>query len=285
VLARRSVAGATVAARLDGSVQGDLVVVVIALRPGRRSRGRYGPAVVSGAIFDCDGVLVDSERAASEVLAGLITELGVETTVEEAIGTYMGRSWASCMEILESRLGGPPPLSLRDRYRAGVVAAWRRELQPVPGIEAALDEIDVPVCVASSGEHERMRLTLGLSGLLPRFEGRLFSATEVARGKPAPDLFLHAAERMGFDPATTVVVEDTVPGVQAGRAAGMRVLAFARLVPAAALQAAGGEAFDDMRRLPALVRAGAPARTSRAASLRRGPRTIAARRPPPRSAP
>jgi beta-phosphoglucomutase-like phosphatase (HAD superfamily) len=98
-----------------------------------------------------------------------------------------------------------------------------------------------------------MRLSLGLTGLLPRFDGRIFSATEVDNGKPAPDLFLHAADEMGFDPATTVVVEDTVPGVRGGRAAGMRVLAFARFVSAEDLAAAGGEVFDDMRALPDLL--------------------------------
>jgi HAD superfamily hydrolase (TIGR01509 family) len=207
----------------------------------------------TGVIFDCDGVLVDTERAANEVLAELITGLGMPTTVEETMATYMGRSWASCMAILEERLGEPPPGDLRDRYKAGAAAAWRRELRPVPGIVEALDAIELPTCVASSGEHERMRLTLGLTGLLPRFEGRIFSATEVERGKPAPDLFLHAADRMGFEPAGTVVVEDTVPGVKAGRAAGMRVLAFARFVTAEDLARAGGEVFDDMRRLPELI--------------------------------
>jgi len=209
--------------------------------------------VTESVIFDCDGVLVDSEPSANTVLASLIGELGISTTPEQTMTTYMGRSWASCIEILAAELGRPVPEDLRDRYRAGTEDAWRRELAPVPGIVAALDAIDLPSCVASSGEHERIRLTLGLTGLLPRFEGRIFSATEVARGKPAPDLFLHAAERMGFDPATTVVVEDTVPGVEAGRAAGMRVLAFARLTPAAALADAGGEVFDDMRQLPGLL--------------------------------
>jgi beta-phosphoglucomutase-like phosphatase (HAD superfamily) len=101
-----------------------------------------------------------------------------------------------------------------------------------------------------------MRLTLGLTGLLPRFQGRIFSATEVAQGKPAPDLFLHAADRMGFNAETTTVVEDTVPGVQAGRAAGMRVLAFARFVAATDLADAGGEVFEDMGRLPDLLAGG-----------------------------
>jgi HAD superfamily hydrolase (TIGR01509 family) len=209
--------------------------------------------VAESVIFDCDGVLVDTEPAANVVLAELITEIGIPTTPEQSLATYMGRSWASCVEIVERELGRPAPDDFGERYRAGVRAAWERELRPVPGVVEALDAIELPSCVASSGEHERMRLTLGLTGLLPRFEGRLFSATEVEHGKPAPDLFLHAAARMGFEPATTVVVEDTVPGVQAGRAADMRVLAFARLVPAADLAAAGGEVFDDMRALPDLL--------------------------------
>ena len=209
--------------------------------------------MAASVIFDCDGVLVDSEPAANAVLAAVITDLGLPTTPEQARADYMGRSWASCMEILAGKLGQPPPDDLRDRYRAGVEEAWQRDLQPVPGIVEALDAIDLPNCVASSGEHERMRLTLGLTGLLSRFEGRIFSATEVEHGKPAPDLFLHAATQMRFDPAETVVVEDTVPGVQGARAAGMRVLAFARLVSADELSAAGGEVFDDMRALPALL--------------------------------
>lgn len=209
--------------------------------------------MADAVIFDCDGVLVDTEPIANAVLARLIGELGVDTTPEDTMATYMGRSWASCMEILERRLGHPPPAGFTERYRAETAEAWRRELTPVPGVVEVLDALELPCCVASSGEHERLRLTLGLTGLLDRFEGRIFSATEVARGKPAPDLFLHAAERMGLDAATTVVVEDTVPGVRAGCAAGMRVLAFARLVPAAELAEAGGEVFDDMRDLPRLL--------------------------------
>jgi len=209
--------------------------------------------VAASVIFDCDGVLVDSEPVGNAVLAELISELGIPTSTEQSIATYMGRSMASCLALLEERLGQPPPADFADRYRAGVEAGWRRELAPVPGIVAALDQIELPTCVASSGDHDRMRLTLGLTGLWDRFAGRIFSATEVARGKPAPDLFLHAAERMGFDAAATAVVEDTVPGVRAGRAAGMRVLAFARLVPAADLAAAGGEVFDDMAALPDLL--------------------------------
>jgi HAD superfamily hydrolase (TIGR01509 family) len=206
-----------------------------------------------GVIFDCDGVLVDTEGAANRVLAELLTGEGLPTTAEDSMRTYMGRSWASCMALAAEQLGRDLPADLHDRYTAGVRAAWAERLDPIPGIVEALDRIDLPACVASSGEHERMRFTLGRTGLYERFAGRIFSATEVEHGKPAPDLFLHAARGMGFDPATTVVVEDTVPGVRAGRAAGMRVLGFARHTAASELAAAGAEPFGDMRRLPELL--------------------------------
>jgi len=209
--------------------------------------------VTAGVIFDCDGVLVDTEIIANRALASLVTELGIPTTTEESIVRYMGRSWTSVMSILTEELGAPPPEDLLRRYREAVEDAWRSELLPVPGIVEALDRIVLPYCVASSGDHDRIRLTLGITGLLSRFEGRIFSASDVANGKPEPDLFLHAAKRMGFDVPRTTVVEDTVPGVQAGKAAGMRVLAYARLVEPDLLAAAGGEVFSTMEELPSLL--------------------------------
>lgn len=209
--------------------------------------------MTGGVIFDCDGVLVDTEVVANTVLAGLVTDLGFPTTTEESIRRYMGLSWASIVDTIRSEIGSEPPADLHGRYLSGVHEAWRRELRPIPGIVEVLDRLALPFCVASSGEHERVRLTLGLTGLLPRFEGKIFSATDVARGKPAPDLFLHAARSMGFDPDTTTVVEDTVPGVRAALAAGMRALAYARLIDARDLEAAGGEVFTDMADLPGLL--------------------------------
>ena len=205
-------------------------------------------------IFDCDGVLVDTEPAANRVLAEVLTEEGLPTTQAESMATYMGRSWTSCMAIASDRAGRTLDAGrLHARYTAGVRAAWSEHLETTPFLVEALDAITLPTCVASSGEHERMRFTLGRTGLYERFEGRIFSATEVEHGKPAPDLFLHAARSMGFDPATTVVVEDTVPGAEAGRAAGMTVLGYARHTPAEQLAAAGARTFDDMRDLPGLV--------------------------------
>lgn len=208
-------------------------------------------------IFDCDGVLVDTELISNSVLAGLLTDAGLPTTFEQCMDIYRGRSMVSVMALATQRHGAPLPADIPDRYYAAIEVAFARDLQAVPGVVAALDAIALPVCVASSGPHHKMAVTLRHTGLWDRFEGRIFSASEVPAGKPAPDLFLHAAQRMGFDPASTAVVEDSVPGIEAARAAGMRALAFARHNDAdgEALAAAGGELFHDMAELPDLLAA------------------------------
>jgi len=206
-------------------------------------------------IFDCDGVLVDTELISNTVLARLLTEAGLPMTYEDCMRDFRGRSIASVMAIAGERHDRAWDFDVGERYYAEVEAVFRRQLEAVPGVIAALDEIVLPSCVASSGPHHKMAVTLQRTGLWDRFEGRIFSATEVAAGKPAPDLFLHAAARMGFDPACTAVVEDSLPGVQAAVAAGMRALAFTRHSDAAELAAAGGEPFDDMAELPALLEA------------------------------
>jgi HAD superfamily hydrolase (TIGR01509 family) len=210
--------------------------------------------VTEAVIFDCDGVLVDTELISNTVLAALLTQAGLPTTLEQCLRDYRGRSITSVMELAVARHGAPLPADIPERYYAETKVAFVRELRPVPGVIDALDRIALPSCVASSGPHHKMEVTLRHTGLWDRFAGRIFSATEVAHGKPAPDLFLHAARSMGFDPARTAVVEDSLPGIQAARAAGMRALAFARDADAAALQAAGGEPFVDMAALPGLLR-------------------------------
>jgi HAD superfamily hydrolase (TIGR01509 family) len=202
-------------------------------------------------IFDCDGVLVDSEPLSNQALADALTAAGHPMTTEETTATFMGRSWMSCEEIIRARFGAVPP-ELDADYRRRVAEAFETHLRPVPGVIEALDAIDRPTCVASSGPHEKMRHSLGLTGLYDRFAGRIFSAYDVGRGKPAPDLFLHAAAAMGFDPADCTVVEDSPVGVQAGRAAGMRVLGYAGRTNRAAL-AEADEVFADMADLAALI--------------------------------
>ena len=205
-------------------------------------------------IFDCDGVLVDSELISNRILGEQLTALGIPTTTEQSMERYMGGSLAAVLADVERALGGPPPASLVPEYRAATYAAFERELVAVEGIEAALDALGAtPTCVASSGEHDKLRRTLGRTGLLPRFEGRIFSASEVARGKPAPDLFLHAATRMGADPARCAVVEDAPVGVRAALAAGMAVFGYAGRTEPGRLAQDGVTVFRSMRELPGLL--------------------------------
>jgi HAD superfamily hydrolase (TIGR01509 family) len=212
-------------------------------------------AMTSAVIFDCDGVLVDTELISNTVLAELLTAAGLPTTYEQCLRDYRGRSLASVMAIAGARHGAALPGDIPERYYAAAKERFARELEPIPGVTEALDRIDLPSCIASSGPHHKMEVTLRRTGLWERFEGRIFSAYEVEHGKPAPDLFLHAARAMGFDPATTAVVEDSVPGIEAARAAGMRALAYAGDADADELAAAGGELFEDMAELPALLTA------------------------------
>ena len=209
-------------------------------------------------IFDCDGVLVDSEPISNRILATELTAIGLPTRPEDSVRDFMGRSWASCTAIVEERLGRKLPPGFAAGYHAAVFAAFEAELEPVAGIEAALERIEATSCVASSGAHDRIRKALGVTGLLERFDGRIFSATDVEHGKPAPDLFLHAAARMGFEPGECVVVEDAPAGVQAGRAAGMIVLGYAGLTPAGQLEAEGARTFTAMADLPGLLNGCAP---------------------------
>ena len=186
-------------------------------------------------IFDNDGVLVDSERLANGVLSRLLTECGLEMSEEECIERFMGGSIGRVRREAERLLERPLPGEFEDDYHRAVLDGFRTSLRPVPGIEQALSALTIATCVASSGTHERIRLALEVTGLLPLFDGRVFSADDVARGKPHPDLFEHAASVMGVAPAGCVVVEDSPLGVAAARAAGMRVVGYAAMTPTGAL--------------------------------------------------
>ncbi|MBP6766648.1 MAG: HAD family phosphatase [Reyranella sp.] len=213
-------------------------------------------------IFDCDGVLVDSEPLANTCFARALQREGLDWTVEETMRRLMGRSMKSCVEIVERELGRALPGEFVDRLQADTMQAFRdAPLKTIPGVVEAIDAIEaagIATCVASSGGLDKMRVTLGIAGLWGRFEGRIFSSSQVPRGKPFPDLFLHAAIEMNEQPFDCTVVEDSLPGVQAARAAGMRALAYvgAAHSDAAALQAAGGRTFDSMPSLPMLAWAG-----------------------------
>ncbi|MBN0046548.1 HAD family hydrolase [Streptomyces actuosus] len=207
-------------------------------------------------IFDNDGVLVDSEPLSNRLLAGYLTEVGHPTTYEESIRDYMGSAMHRIHELVLERTGQRLPEDFDDVFHARVFAAFERELEPVAGVTGVLEKLaadGVPYCVASSGSHERIRVGHRRTGLDRWFEdGRIFSAQDVGRGKPAPDLFLHAAERMGVPPQRCVVVEDSPLGVQAGVAAGMDVYGFTGMTAAENLEGAS-RLFADMGELADLL--------------------------------
>jgi HAD superfamily hydrolase (TIGR01509 family) len=204
-------------------------------------------------LLDCDGVLVDTERRLVPVDVTVLAALGWQLDEAEVVDRFLGRPHEHMVAEVERHVGRSLPEGWERQFQPLYDAALA-DLAPVDGVVEALDRLTVPTCVASSGSHAKMRRTLGRTGLLPRFSGRIFSADDVARGKPAPDLFLHAARSLGHEPAGCVVVEDSVAGVLAGRAAGMRVLGYGGgLVPGARLASAGAEVFRDMRALPDLL--------------------------------
>lgn len=203
-------------------------------------------------LFDCDGVLVDSERIANEVFARILhEEYGLILTLEQMYDRFLGRSFDQCLATIEDMIGKPPSASIRDRYRTEARHAMAARLTAVKGVERVLKDLRIPYCVASNGSHETMRLTLGKTKLLPLVEGRLYSAADVERGKPHPDVYQYAARRMdATDPAKCLVIEDSPWGVQAGIAANMTVFGYCERTPAATLTAAGAAyTFDAMDQL------------------------------------
>lgn len=227
--------------------------------------GAAGTWIKTGAtalvIFDCDGVLVDSEPISLRLLLETLAAAGLHLSPPEAAALFLGRSLASTREIVAREYGVIVGDGALDSMRRALYATFRAELAPIPHVAEALDALPAPYCVASSSQPERIELSLTVTGLWPRFAGRAFSAAMVANGKPAPDLFLFAAESLGYPPAACLVVEDSPAGILAAKAAGMKVVAFtggshaatdehraeaARLDPDAIIA--------DMRLLPALVR-------------------------------
>jgi HAD superfamily hydrolase (TIGR01509 family) len=207
-------------------------------------------------IFDCDGVLVDSERLSIRLDVELLAGLGWPMGEDEVIERWVGKTDAEMRREIEEHLGrdiGPEWDAFSGRY----TAAFAAELRPVAGIAAAVDAIQAAghaTCVASSGSHEKIRRNLALTGLRDRFDERIFSGEDVEHGKPAPDLFLHAAAAMGAEPGRAAVVEDSRHGVAAARAAGMWAFAYAGgVTPAASLEGVRTTVFEEMRDLPDLI--------------------------------
>ncbi|WP_330239347.1 HAD family hydrolase [Streptomyces sp. NBC_00525] len=207
-------------------------------------------------IFDNDGVLVDSEPIANTILAAYLTELGHPTSYEESLRDYMGSAVHRVHDTILERTGTKLPEDFDVTLHSRTFAAFEEELEPVPGVDDVLGMLvadGIPYCVASSSSHQRIRVSHRRTGLDQWFEEEwIFSAEDVRVGKPAPDLFLHAAERMGVAPDRCVVIEDSPLGVEAARAAGMDVYGFTSMMPAARLTGVTGH-FSDMSQLPELL--------------------------------
>jgi len=211
-------------------------------------------------IFDCDGTLVDSEPASLAVLEQFVADLGLTMSHDEVVRAFVGRAAAASLALMARMLGRPLPAGSAEEWERREFEAFSRSGVPaVDGVAGAIDRITLPICIASSGSHARMAVTLGSSGLLDRFrarlDGRIFSATEVARGKPFPDLFLHAAAQLSVEPDRCAVIEDSPAGVTAAVAAGMTAFAYAAggHSNVADLEQAGAVTFLNMAELPDLL--------------------------------
>lgn len=204
-------------------------------------------------IFDCDGVLVDSEPLTTALIVEHVQRLGLELDVESALRRFKGGRMADVIAYVEKQLGITVPEDFVPQFRAELAERLGSQVEAVPGIVQVVAELQWPSCVASNGPRMKMDASLGRAGLLAYFEGRIYSAYEVGSFKPEPDLFLHAAAAHGASPVGCVVIEDSVSGVRAGVAAGMTVLAYDAEGDGDAMAQAGGRLFEDMRLLPELL--------------------------------
>jgi len=177
-------------------------------------------------IFDCDGVLIDSEVISARILVDQLGRVGVHVDFSYVQKHFLGRSWTKVAAEVRISYGLDLDSDFEERYRSDLLSAFETELRAVPGVDTVIDELGVASCVATSSSPKRARRSLALTGLAPRFGDRLFTASQVKNGKPAPDLFYFTAESMGIEPARCLVIEDSMPGVVAAQTAGMQVWRF-----------------------------------------------------------
>ena len=217
------------------------------------------PSQIDLVIFDCDGVLVDNEVISCHAHAETLTRHGYPITPDQVLARFLGVSDREARQAIEAELGRRLPDDFELQMKQAALQRYSDELKAIPYARETIATIGLPTCVASSGTPEKIHHGLVSAGIYDLLAPNIFSATQVKRGKPAPDLFLFAAERMQVPPERCVVIEDSVPGITGARTAGMTVLGFhggshCRAGHAETLQVAGAVmTFDDMRRLPALI--------------------------------
>jgi HAD superfamily hydrolase (TIGR01509 family) len=208
---------------------------------------------IACVIFDCDGVLVDSEVLGIKILLDMTAAYGVKVDLNDAVKDLSGRRLKEAISMLQTQAETDFPVDLEEMFRERSYQVFQKEVLPVAGIHDLLDALEVPFCVASSGPVEKICLNLTITGLISYFDQRIFSAYEINSWKPDPGIFLHAARQMGFTPDQCVVVEDSLAGIQAAKAGGFKVFGYANQHNAQDLAAAGATVFYHMRELPALL--------------------------------
>ncbi|WP_456311831.1 HAD family hydrolase [Pseudomonas shirazensis] len=178
-------------------------------------------------IFDCDGVLVDTEKIGNGILLSMSAEYGFEMELEQAYRDFNGRSLKECFLHIENAIGKKLPENFETDYRQKSFEAFKTQVKPMEGIVAFLNQLTIPYCVASSGPVDKIRLNLEVAGLLERFENKIFSSYQINSWKPDPGIFLHAAKQMGFEVKDCIVIEDSKAGVISGISGGFKVYGFA----------------------------------------------------------
>lgn len=204
-------------------------------------------------IFDCDGVLVDSEEITNRVLVEMGNALGIDLDFAYASEQFTGSSLRSIFDWMEDQLDRPLPANFEQDFRAKTFDLFRTEIKPIPGVRELLDQVTVPVCVASSGPLNKMELNLTTTELIDKFDGNLFSCYQIGKWKPDPAIFLHAASTMGFEPEECVVIEDSISGVRAAKRGGFTVCAYVGDRDGSVLTAEGAIVFRDMGALVELI--------------------------------
>ena len=204
-------------------------------------------------IFDCDGVLVDSELITAKVLVTMGRDLGLHINPDFVVGEFLGKSLNDIMHYLDVLTEGHLPPDFESEYRKKTYKAFKNELKPIAGVHSVIENLEVPFCVASSGPLEKIRANLTTTGLIDKFEGRLFSCYEIQRWKPNPDIFLHAAKTMGFIPEECAVVEDSKVGVQAALAGGFDVFVYSKNGHGYPIDLQETFVFQDMSKLESLL--------------------------------
>lgn len=201
-------------------------------------------------IFDCDGVLVDSERVSNTVFLEMLAERGLHMSETQLIQEYVGMTMQSCLQLLTQRYGVAFDDGFKHELDTRMVKVYQQRLTAMPGVREVIENLGIPFCLASNSTPDKIAFMLKLVELYDFFEGRIYSGTQVSKPKPAPDVYLLAASASGVTPEHCLVIEDTPTGIRAAKSAGMTVLGYAGLFDASQLLAAGADAvFDDMHKL------------------------------------